>query len=528
MQRTVFILACLSAASPAVQARQAQGPSSSGNLVRIAPVEASRFEETLRVLSARAKVVLVAEGTPVLPTLAKDQTPDVSSGVPLEEAVKRLAAAHDYRVTRRGDVFVLKKHYNDPRDLPSLTLEEGEAAARDVLRILTTLYPPKASNTADRAGALASSLTSEQLANMQNKPLPLAAFSKEQQHLLRGLALNTYAGQALQQARIALKRLQLAPGATLRVKRDARGQHIVCELSPEDVVVLQPFLMEGVSSSANAPKDAPSTTAAAAATTLGAVVARLSERAQARYIVDETLAAKRVTVFGMENVPPAQVMDALASVYGLRVKEEESIWRLTRPLWRLPRDWEQVYPSILRVLPEPLHRCLRVEERAQLSRKASAPIITTDPAIGQELLSWQRERDRLNALPDLLRQEATRRLSLAAGAVLEKAGLEGRVPLSTLGAPEREALAFLLMAHLLESLSFLDRPPTILQSFERLQVSGQVKQTEKGHRYLVYSGGVYDPASGKVNWGMGGGVPLPSTGQGTAVPSVPSQEPPTP
>lgn len=207
-------------------------PAAPDPVVQLNSAQAVVFSNALDVLARAGRVAFVAEGTPLTLRLSDNQLKALAlpeKGAPLAILVEHVAAAYDYDVERRGSVFLLRKRYSDPRDLPSVTVEEGVEAARDVSRLLDRFnpkviqaVPPGQPN--GLYGELMLSLTDEQLQHMglDNNSfssriplaaaLPIAALSPRQRELAWRFALYFHVqvlADDVENARDELRRFQV-------------------------------------------------------------------------------------------------------------------------------------------------------------------------------------------------------------------------------------------------------------------------------------------------------------------------------
>lgn len=495
------------------------------------------FLDALGVLAAQAGVAFVAEGEPLSPVLSGMKAQDLPSGTAtLSATVAKLAAAYDYRAERRGNVFVLKKRYTDPKDLPGVTLEECRLSMRDALHLLAPFSPgftSPAPSQDPRIKWLIASLTAEQLRAMADRPrgLPVAVLDARQQAQIWRFALHIYVQYPERDAKAALAQLDcvLDPKTTFGWG-DQDGQRVFGYEGPLATargprVSFCPLLDQGTSAVAgpdgtlrlsltnppdagatDSPVPLPAARRAALGTTLGAAVALLNARpgGAAKLAVDEALSAKPVTVVGAEAAPPAAVLRALADVYGLLVKEEKEeggdVLRVTRYRRRAVTDVAGLPDALRRVFPEPLVRALRVDDldavRAQrrddLSRTASKkagetgadpPAMPLNRESGLATAIRHQERFRLQrqlgAAPDALRVAAVRLLKAGVEPRL-KVAPGGRVALGALGGPERMALANALMADCLGQMRTLlgRNPPEYITRFAQTVLLGGVTKDE--------------------------------------------------
>jgi hypothetical protein len=124
--------ACLLMGSPAARAQT--------------PAPPDDFASLLGALSARYHIAFVAEAEPLHPTAPPEKMANVrqafESGTSPEKAVEEVADAFDYEAERAaGDLFLLRKRYSDPADLPFLTFDEVHYDLATLLRSLAPLLP---------------------------------------------------------------------------------------------------------------------------------------------------------------------------------------------------------------------------------------------------------------------------------------------------------------------------------------------------------------------------------------------------
>ncbi len=163
--------------------------------VRITQTQARVFQDTLAAMATQARVAFVAEGAPLRPALPDQAAPTLSQSAPLsvavEKAVEKLAAAYDYDAERRGNLFVLKKRYSDPHDLPGVTLQECASALADAERLMSP-YNPRVSRDSLVARGVIKSLTPQQLQAMHDGSPSVASLSPGQQAQVLRFALYLY------------------------------------------------------------------------------------------------------------------------------------------------------------------------------------------------------------------------------------------------------------------------------------------------------------------------------------------------
>ena len=381
--------------------------------VRLTPAQAGVFRDALAALAQQGHVTILAEGAPLHPKLVPKDAPALPQNTPLEDAVQQVAAAYDYdaerNMERKGKIFLLRKRYTDPNDLPCVTLEECARTMQDVVRVMSpfapdTRFPPQGDVYHDSTRVLIQSLTPEQKLAVP-KGLPISSLTPEQQTKIWNFALYFPVTRPFQAAQNADFFLRQAPQAFVGLdtmqwldrggashpiaffgwgwaKPDASG-HI--PLLPFGVAVAT--MLDGrADPRTSPPAPTPEQKAAFKAgveeakqdghATLKEEVAVLSERAAhdthvPRLKVDAMLAAKPVTVAGGEGAAPKDVFYALAALYGLHVvTDDDGALLLTRRPVVTPFDFAALWPDVLGALPDPLLRAAHPDAALALRRQA--------------------------------------------------------------------------------------------------------------------------------------------------------------
>lgn len=474
--------------------------------VSLTPAQASSFEEALKALAAQGKVGFVAEGFPLHPVLSKEETPNLKAGLPLDEAVKRLAQAFDYDVTRRGNLFSLKKRYSDLYDLPIVTLEEYALALGDIVKLLSSHAPqPPITTNTDFVVAFAKSVTPEQEQAMREGTLPIRALSPTQQAQMRRMALHIYVALPLKDAQETLFLLRQSPRNVLR-KKYAAGQ---VAFGYDFADHFGRTVFRPLNGSLNAqvafpgadplPRDkVPEVNSKGVSEkTLGSVAADLNARGNGGkdFVVDAALAAKPVQVIGTQGTGSALVFDALATVYGLRVvTQEDGTKRLTRPAFRPVSDVADLSEAVRRLLPEPLLRALHVGAEGKLRQQQIAlRQISHDPRTSQEeRVKADTEYNRLSSeaqgfgeRPDALVQRAARRLRTSVEPKLTREGAS--VAVSTLSTLERSAFGLTLLQEFFPAImqQFGQGPPPYIAHWDEANFKGGLYQEGGRQKFEV-------------------------------------------
>lgn len=379
---------------------------------QITEKQAHSFYEAFSTLAQKAHVTFVIESEPLHPMLGPNIPIGLTpKGEPLSTLVPKIAAAYDYETVRSGNVFILTKYFSNPEDIPDVTLAECAQAMDDVALVLAPFNPQFKYGQVEKSPAiqdLLSSLMPEQIAALQDNKhgLAVASLPPNQQQEAEQLVLFLY--------------VQLPLGNTIsamrQIKSIGEAVPVFCRRNLSNLWIKAPRIDMGginlfgveylgvlagrtrfiplskpnnVSSegggigvtwgglndgkpvlSDNDPTDPtppaiPAAPLGAAGSvvnseTLDAIINRLNTRigGKPKLTVDAALAPKRVAIFGEQFTPPIKILDALAALYGLRVRhsDDEKSLRLTRRLFQVPLTPEGISLAIQALMPAPLIR----------------------------------------------------------------------------------------------------------------------------------------------------------------------------
>lgn len=487
--------------------------------VHLDQAAARTFKTALQALATQAHVAFVAEGTPLQPVLPPQAVPDLCVTMSAETAVQKVAAAYDYDAERQGDIFLLRKRYTNPHELPDVTLEECTLAMADVVKVLSALSPhlqPGRDHSLNEPLVFdfVRTLTPDQFQSLQSETLRVLDLSPQQRELVLRSTLYYYVQSPADDAENALRLIKQASQTALYMKNPRSRGGFGYEFRPSSShMYFMPFDEGGPLPTINGnplpptPEPDRRTWKAEVPTTLGEVVAALNRRVGPRMAVDAALAAKPVTIIGARIIPTEKVLSAMAQVYGLRVKtENEILLRLTRRALRLPTDVWALSVSVRRALPPSLLRAVQDGER---EKQNASP---TDP---DALRKWNDERYtmpyferevRLSLLPDTRRAEAARRLRAAYEQRQTKKGVFNLVPLVGLSETERSAFGIFLVMKFLEVVRsrLQASPPAYLSRFDELYVFGGPYQDKAsgGQKFALFLG-FYNPNTKKLQLSVG-------------------------
>ena len=149
-------------------------------------------ERRLKSLREQQKSRQKAEATP-----KAAETAEVPKPPTVEARIVEAAEPYDYQVEKRGLVFLLRKRYTNPLDLPDVTLGEGAASLKAITKLLSPFNPNvKRQFVGVHVGKLASaeasfmaSLTNEQQEQLQTGGLKVSELSPSQKRDVRQIAM---------------------------------------------------------------------------------------------------------------------------------------------------------------------------------------------------------------------------------------------------------------------------------------------------------------------------------------------------
>lgn len=475
--------------------------------VTLAPTPSPRFSAILQSLAAQGHVTVIAEDAPLHQTLANASQLTLPPNTPISQAMSLVAAAFDYDAQRNGSVFLLKKRFTDPSDLPNVTLEECAEALRDIGSDLDMFDPgPRESMPGPYCLSLMRlepTLTLEQLSAMHEttpeKGLAIASLNPDQQAIIRKFVLSDYIDTYNDTVKGVVYKMAQTPTLTLRFDLDTaqQGQPSVppqpgLKTASFGYVIRDDYdRPDFFSLIRNRPLDAPPVAAPAphrnakvapalqaplaqagdqGYMTLGTVVAGLNKRGQLASVA-AALSAKAVTIYGANAVQPAEIMKALADVYGLHVETEHQaagiILRLKRRPYTWPSQLSGLPQAVRYAMPDPFLRAMHEEwMRKQVAKYANRPA----PKSLAEALAREQENNKSmqigmrmlflastlkNNAAEALRAEMEERLNKRGTSVrqeLAKSPSTAPVTLASLSPSARSAFALLLMTDVLDKL----------------------------------------------------------------------------
>ena len=487
------------------------------------PVE---FAATLNTLARRFHVAIVAEGQPqTIDETAKP--PDLQSHMTPEEAVKQVADYYDYTSVRRGRVFQLTRRYTNSNDVPEVTLEECRQALAAITQ-QTDLFNPHFP-TEDRNGSprahVAHLLARQQMEALGSNGLTTAQLSAEQKTEIWRVALHFFVQDEAEivggEGNILPSFRNLNPNFLWRDVEGIRAfgqeafdtktqQTVFMALSHPGIPMVTsngvPIITVSDRTHKGAPVEVSDATAPdpnapplppAVAFTLGHIVADLNHRVASKevYAVDAAYAAKHATLAGAENVTSAEIMDALAAVYGLRViRPEPGTLRLTHPLYAGAQDISDLGKAVRSAIPDPFWRVITIRvsiKRAGLQQGRPALLFTPRESV-------------YSTAGSVLREAAIREFRARVESKIRKSK-EQKLPLSALDEREKQLFVLIMAADsLTEACWIADRPlPPYIADFDHVVLTGGVYRTDKDEERFSLFFSYPDPATGILRKGVG-------------------------
>ena len=130
----------------------------------------------------------------------ESQTPETEKVLIPEEQIEQAAATYDYQVEKRGQVYLLRKRYTNPLDAPDISLGEGSASLKEVIRLISPFDPKVKRQVAGKNfGGMNSaevsfmaSLTSEQQEQMKSGGISVSKLPSSQANSVRQIAMFYY------------------------------------------------------------------------------------------------------------------------------------------------------------------------------------------------------------------------------------------------------------------------------------------------------------------------------------------------
>ncbi len=511
---------------------QGQEPTANAPLPaqRLTQSGVTEFQNKINDLSRQFSAAFVVEGFPLRRNPPKEDAGIPVAGVP--QSVVDLAESYDYDVAKSDTLFVFRKRYTQPDDVPLVTLGECRAALRDGVQLLSRFadVPPMQPNLGPvttlayyEDGTKEKFLSSFSVSQWNQIARPGGLRLDElqgiqQQNVIKFAAtrrfhwtiLNTLGttqllelmqerkptlgfrnGETMFDRTAQLKGVPLfgyeAPYGAKHILafRPISHPHVV-ESNATHVGASTETDSRDPTKVVNLGKDETAPNAqdfawaqvekSSPTVYLSEAINRLNERRVTSkeadffpYTVDTALAEKPVFMVGEDKATPYAILHGIAAVYGLRVvKNDKGEERITRLRATIPRNLLELPSAMQASLPLPLQKVLQSQQKTQKFTYDSGTSIDRNS--------------------DMLFHIATVKHLRAATEPIIKAAKDGKVPLSELG-PEasRDLAVSLLTTDYLQTIREMrtNHFPVYLNDLNRVALSG--KRTEQADGSVMVS-----------------------------------------
>lgn len=324
-------------------------------------------------LAQQTHTTLVVEDQPLKSSLDAAKAPKVSvGGEAFSTLLPKIAAAYDYDVlplenaSVAGRVFLLKKRFTDPNDLPDVTLAECNEALKNIADLIAPFNPHFTQGGIEKTPAMRDfllSLTPAQIQGLGDKEhgLPVASLDLPQQQVVQLLLQFFYVQMPTRDLPSLMQQIKSATESdpqfcqhdindlystksprflSLNLFGFELPQAIVGgkKATPRFTILSQPkgltqkggalivnastvqdglfILPEGPDPSDPIQTGEKPVLPVLFGSTLSEILNRLNHKPNNQFSmsVDPILASKRAAVFGEENAPPGQVLQALGQL----------------------------------------------------------------------------------------------------------------------------------------------------------------------------------------------------------------------
>lgn len=461
-------------------------------LVHLSKSQSRVFGEALDALAAQGHVAIVAEGAPLRPLLAEEDTTDLTTPVPLSQAVEKFANDFDYDVQKSSRVFVLTKRYTDPKEMPCVTLEECQEAFEDIQALLDKFNPnfdERSDNSQHGAVIrLFSSLTPAQLAEAQAKTLHYSEMSVAQQEIVQRIFLAGFVQSPAQRVQETLNILDYAPKSVITGKYQDHTELMIraSGMTDKKFLYYRAIDFDGEVATTDEPvimilpKLTSSSIVPISKETTLADVARLLSYTGSPPIVDAPLRNKPVSTAGLNNASTLDVLQGLAMLYDLRIGASDAGGpKLMRQSVATNISIQDLADTVWGVLPVSIRRAIQPEH--------TSPFIQNAPRVSAKAQKrLQGHLKTSNILPTLW-TEADHQVLLGIQPQLRSYGLSVHIPVKSLDNPTQRALAMALCTGALEDLQIRftgPRQQSAIQCFQDVDnIIIYTVPSEVGHIY---------------------------------------------
>jgi hypothetical protein len=474
-------------------------------------IAGERLAGELRILSKQQQVAFVVEGEPVEQPVDKRQfqrRPNESR----TEMVSRLADGYGYAAEKAGNVYILKKLYRAPDDVPDITIEELLHSLRMAAKVFAS-FNPKMPTMAPEGYPVAldilATLSPKQMEVMSNGQLPVTSLSQPQRAEMWKIAKHLYVQRVADEVDTGLAQCELASRGNAaffhkqfpdtRVfgyeYQSASGSTFMPADSYKKMLVAIGVKITNSVSNHNGiitqnpePDDSPCTPVPERAkdvVTLRDAVSHLpaTKEDNYKYSVDPIIEDKTVIMIGADMAPRQEFVRAISSIYGLRLKQDGGEITLTVRGMPAVKDIGTLADAIRQTLPSAVFRSLYAHAHSIPAGREHLPAIANQVNYSRAG-GW-------------LRQAATNRVR----ALIEpKAPLpHGNVLISSLESRLKMtyALALLCMSGIPSTVEFSERPvPDYITDFNHAILTGGTHLDDRGKRRMNFFIAMPDPKTG--------------------------------
>lgn len=481
-----------------------------------------RFVEALQLIAKQWKIGIVVEGSP----MPSGSIPaDLRLDADLKEAVDQVSRQYDYDIQRRGNVFLLTKRYTDPADYPDITPDEYRLALAAASRVLAGFNPKFTSEEKNGTpvAAIGRLLTPEQTDALAHGGIPVQSLSTEQRAEAWKIALRYYVQFDAEAATTSANYLNSIfkqdpvfkrkviqgidafgfevsggspPKPTFYPMSNPDSVHVgpkgaIVRISSGDKKTVAPTTDR---TDPNAEGSVPVTVpeSSGIAMTLNRMVDDLNVRSNGvnRYKVDPVLAAKTVVAVGMDFVPPFEMFQALAELYGLRLKQDDDhSVLLTRKRDPAAQTLDQVPRALREMVPTPLRHWFHARQQSpERFHSGENPLLREDyanPATEARLAAIRLFRAKVE--PEVLARK------------------DKQIRLSELSDDTKKLFALTLAIGDLGQVAWMGEraAPPYVTDFDHIILTGSLTAGADGKPRLAMFLSYKDPRTGQLHQGTG-------------------------
>lgn len=488
------------------------------------------FTEAIGKISTIYSATIVTDSPPA--TLKRIPTGSFGNKS-LTQALEMIADNFGYALDTKVDtssVWILRKRYKGGFDIPDVTREECLEFLYDFKKSLIQ-YDPQVSiggRAMPVTGSLVSSLNAQQYGALLHSGLPISHLSPSQAEMAKKAALFTYVQLSLTDINRCIRYLEALPDARLayrdsppvpsktdsqvasNIKKRETSKQLFAELKvdgkPISIALFPPETP--VSKAARTPENdvrslSPRFRAPAnpegPVYTLHELANRLKKELGQEITVDESIARKRVCIFGDVKAHARPILEAVANLYGLKLLWLKDGVYLKRPRPIPPKNIQAIGQTVLATYPRPL---LMVGQ-ASATKADIDQLLSSTPSRDQKTTednAWRGMANYIDAsnyytMADRCAVDFESHFKARFGTQYLSAVLRG----SEMTDDENDLLSILLMRPVMDVLKtrFLGGTPEYIQNFPGLILTGRRVQEASGPRFeLTYQSrnGVLPPS----------------------------------